>query len=123
MEATNNLLHFLAISSALPYIAQLLQAQADKLKLQEELEAAKRALESSGNEKQALQGTLDRAQQAASVPDPAIGTGDVPAVTWEGGAVRGSGGLNRAQANKFLHFLAISSALPYQCIYCRRRLP
>ncbi len=116
----NKFLHFLAISSALPYIAQLLQAQAalntseaDKLKLQEELEAAKRALESSGNEKQELQGTLDLAQQAASVPDPAIGTGDVPAVTWEGGAVRGSGGLNRAKANKFLHFLAISSALPY----------
>ncbi len=40
-----------------------MQAQADKLKLQEELEAAKRALESSGNEKQALQGTLDLAQQ------------------------------------------------------------
>ncbi len=57
-----------------------MQAQADKLTLQEELEAAKRALESSGNEKQALQGTLDLAQQAASVPDPAIGTGDVPAM-------------------------------------------
>ena len=38
-------------------------SEADKLKLQEELEAAKRALESSGNEKQALQGTLDLAQQ------------------------------------------------------------
>ncbi len=89
------------------------RAQADKLKLQEELEVAKRALESSGNEKKALQGTLDLAQQyklklqgelkaadrllessrkentelqgtlnlaqqSASVPDPAIGTGDVP---------------------------------------------
>ena len=83
---TNNLLHFLAfIRSAVP--AQLSHAQAalstseaDKLKLQGELEVAKRALESSRNEKQALQGKLDLAQQAASVPDPGIGTGDVPAM-------------------------------------------
>ena len=54
--------------------------RADKHKLQGELEVAKRALESIGNEKQALQGKLDLAQQAASVPDPAIGTGDVPAM-------------------------------------------
>ena len=55
-------------------------SEADKLTLQGEMEAAKRALESIGNEKHALQGTLDLAQQAASVPDPAIGTGDVPAL-------------------------------------------
>ncbi len=55
-------------------------SEADKLKLQGELEVAKRALESSRNEKQALQGKLDLAQQAASVPDPGIGTGDVPAM-------------------------------------------
>ena len=62
------------------------------------------------------------AGSSASVPDPAIGTGDVPAMmgrrcsSWEWG-----GGLNRAEANNLLHFLAISSALPYQRSYRRRR--
>ena len=101
---TNNLLHFLAfIRYAVP--AQLSHAQAalstseaDKLKLQEELEYTKRAseadklklqgelkgadglLESTRTENRALQAKLDLAQQSASVPDPAIGTGDVPAM-------------------------------------------
>ena len=55
-------------------------SEADKLKLQGELKVADGLLESSRKENTELQGTLDLAQQAASVPDPAIGTGDVSAL-------------------------------------------
>jgi hypothetical protein len=58
---TNNLpLPCIHPRSAVP--AQLLQAQADKLKLQGELEVAERALESSRKESTELQGKLDLAQ-------------------------------------------------------------
>ena len=55
-------------------------SEADKLTLQGELKAAAGELDSSRKENTELQGTLNLAQQAASVPDPAIGTGDVPAL-------------------------------------------
>jgi hypothetical protein len=52
-------------------------SEADKLKLRGDLEVAKRALESIREENTEWQAKLDLAQQVASVPNPAIGMGDV----------------------------------------------
>ena len=54
-------------------------SEAATLKLQGQLNAAAAALESTHKENTEWQAKLNLTQQVASVPDPAIGTGDVPA--------------------------------------------